>query len=329
MSCTGKYECIGRTVQRRQCETLSRTGKEFLEIERHQYKKDEIGQRPIRPVPDYNTKTKYNIINDDSVSRPAGRPFLVETRPMTPALEVATAAPRFFVLIPAAGTGTRMGASRPKQYLEIQGKPVLQYVLEAFAACDGMERICVLAGQQDKWLDGFLKVWQDRMDRRVRFLRCGGQTRRETVINGLLALSGECAPKDWILVHDAARPGITPELVRRLIEEVGNGSDGGLLALPVVDTVKRLSGGRVETVPRDGLWLAQTPQMFPFAFLLDALRRHVQATDEASAVEAAGGRPKLVQGHVCNTKITRQDDLALVEMFLKATEKDRQGDEVK
>lgn len=240
-------------------------------------------------------------------------------------MKAVMASPRFFVLIPAAGTGTRMGVSLPKQYLEIQGKPVLQYVLEAFAACDGIERICVLAGPQDKWLDGFLKVWQDRMDVRVRFLQCGGSTRRETVLNGLLALSGECAPRDWILVHDAARPGITPELVRRLIAEAGNGSDGGLLALPVADTVKRLSAGKVETVPREGLWLAQTPQMFPYAVLLEALQRYAQATDEASAVEAAGGRPKLVQGHVCNTKITRLDDLALVEMFLKAAEKDRQG----
>ncbi len=231
---------------------------------------------------------------------------------------------RFFVLIPAAGTGTRMGASLPKQYLEIQGKPVLQYVLEAFAACRGIERICVLASPQDRWLDGFLKAWRDRMDARVRFLRCGGQTRRETVVNGLLALSSECAPQDWILVHDAARPGITPALVARLVAEAGDSGDGGLLALPVADTVKRLNAGRLETVPRDGLWLAQTPQMFPYAVLLDALRRHVQATDEASAVEAAGGRPKLVQGHVCNTKITRPDDLELVEMFLKAAEKDRQ-----
>ena len=242
---------------------------------------------------------------------------------MIPPMEAAMASRRFFVLIPAAGTGTRMGAPLPKQYLEIQGKPVLQYVLETFAACDGIERICVLAGPQDMWLDDFLQVWRDRMDARVRFMRCGGQTRRETVINGLLALSGECAPQDWILVHDAARPGITPELVSRLIAKAGNGMDGGLLALPVADTVKRLSGDRVETVPRDGLWLAQTPQMFPYAVLLDALQRHVQATDEASAVEATGGRPKLVPGHVCNTKITRPDDLALVEMFLKAAERGR------
>ena len=325
MSCTGKYQCVGRTVQWRQCETLSRAGKEFLEIEWHQYKKDEIGQKPIRLVPDYNTKTKYSIINDDNVSRPARRTFLAETRFMTPSMDATMASRRFFVLIPAAGTGTRMGAPLPKQYLEILGKPVLQYVLEAFADCDGIERICVLAGPQDKWLDDFLQTWRDRMDARVRFLRCGGLTRRETVINGLLALSDECAPRDWVLVHDAARPGITPELVHRLIAEAGDGMDGGLLALPVADTVKRLSGDRVETVPRDGLWLAQTPQMFPYAILLDALHRHEQVTDEASAIEATGGRPRLVQGHVCNTKITRPDDLALVEMFLKAAEKDKQG----
>lgn len=237
---------------------------------------------------------------------------------MTIAMKASMALSRFFVLIPAGGTGVRMGAARPKQYLDILGKPVLQYVLEAFLACEEIDRIVVVVNPEDSWFDNFFAAWQDEMDDRVCVLRCAGATRRDTVLNGLNAIFSDCAPHDWILVHDAARPGITPELIRRLIGVVTAEGEGGLLALPVVDTVKRQLGERVETVSRDGLWLAQTPQMFPYAVLRDALQRYGQATDEASAIEAAGGRPYLVEGHVCNTKITRPADLVLVEMFLKA-----------
>ncbi len=241
---------------------------------------------------------------------------------MTILTNASVVAPRFFALIPAAGVGSRMGAACPKQYLELLGKPVLRYALEAFGTCDEIEGIYVLISQEDDWFNAFLASWPDLDAGRVRFLRCGGATRRETVLNGLDALFRECAPDDWILVHDAARPGLTPALIQRLIHAVADDKagdkTGGLLALPVVDTVKRQGKNGLETVSRDGLWLAQTPQMFRYAILREALEKNGNVTDEAGAVEAMGLTPHLVEGHLRNTKITRPADLALVEMFLKA-----------
>lgn len=223
---------------------------------------------------------------------------------------------RYFALIPAAGVGSRMGADCPKQYLALQGKPVLQHTIESFLACDGIECVYVIVSPDDEWLDGFIASAPKWAASRVRFLRCGGKTRRDSVLNGLTALFLECAPKDWILVHDAARPGLTPDLIRKLIEAVGPDDVGGLLALPVVDTVKKQTAESVQTVSREGLWLAQTPQMFPYSLLTEALGQQDEVTDEASAIEAMGQVPKLVEGHVCNSKITRPDDLSLVGLFM-------------
>lgn len=232
---------------------------------------------------------------------------------LTNAKEVAV---RYFALIPAAGVGSRMGVDCPKQYLYLQGKPVLQHTIESFLACDEIECVFVVVSQEDEWLDDFI-VSAPRWDAgRVRFLHCGGKTRRDSVLNGLTALFLDCAPKDWILVHDAARPGLTPDLIRKLIGAIGPDEVGGLLALPVVDTVKKQAEEGVRTVSREGLWLAQTPQMFPYAVLTDALEKHEEVTDEASAIEMTGQVPKLVEGHLCNSKITRPDDLSLVELFM-------------
>jgi 2-C-methyl-D-erythritol 4-phosphate cytidylyltransferase len=155
-------------------------------------------------------------------------------------------------------------------------------------------------------------------------LLCGGETRSASVTNGLLAVRAQVDATDWILVHDAARPGITSQLISRLIDTVGSDEVGGLLALPVVDTVKlqetKAEQVQVKTVPRTGLWLAQTPQMFRHRQLLSSLASAMSAptavTDEASAIEASGLVPKLVEGHWCNTKITRPDDLLLIETYL-------------
>ena len=225
-------------------------------------------------------------------------------------------AARYFALIPAAGVGSRMGADCPKQYLSLSGKPVLQHTIETFLACGSIECVYVVVSSEDEWLDDFIASSPKWDAGRVRFLRCGGNTRRDSVLNGLHALFLECAPKDWILVHDAARPGLTPELIRKLIETIGPEDIGGLLALPVVDTVKKQTGEGVRTVSREGLWLAQTPQMFPYACLTDALEKLSDVTDEASAIEAMGQAPKLVEGHLCNSKITMPDDLPLVELFM-------------
>ncbi len=226
--------------------------------------------------------------------------------------------PRFFALIPAAGVGARMQAACPKQYLELLGEPVLWHSIKAFLACQEIKCIYVIISPEDTWLERIAASCPGRDSGRVRFLRCGGATRRETVTNGLNAMSTECARNDWILVHDAARPGLTPGLVRRLIQAVAGKHAGGILALPVADTVKRQTEKRVGTVSREGLWLAQTPQMFPYAILREALGKYENVTDEAGAVEAMGLNPHLVEGHLCNTKITRPSDLALVETLMKA-----------
>ncbi len=223
---------------------------------------------------------------------------------------------RFFVLIPAAGVGTRMEATCPKQYLELLGKPVLCHSVEAFLACEEIERIYIIVSSEDTYLNASLSSCSSWNADRVRFMRCGGMTRRETVMNGLAVMDTDCAPDDWVLVHDAVRPGLTPMLIRRVINAASDGCDGCILALPVVDTVKKQTEYHVETLSREGLWLAQTPQMFPYALLKEALKKHKNVTDEASAIEAMGMTPHLVKGHLRNMKITYPSDLALVEMLM-------------
>jgi 2-C-methyl-D-erythritol 4-phosphate cytidylyltransferase len=143
----------------------------------------------------------------------------------------------------------------------------------------------------------------------------------ESILNGLHAMSGPLRDDDWVLVHDAARPGLNGALIEKLIVEVGNHPVGGLLALPVVDTVKRCAGGALDTIARDGLWLAQTPQMFRYKLLRDALAAATDAaaiTDDASALEAMGHVPMLVEGHPRNLKVTLPRDIEIAEMYLAA-----------
>jgi 2-C-methyl-D-erythritol 4-phosphate cytidylyltransferase len=143
----------------------------------------------------------------------------------------------------------------------------------------------------------------------------------DSILNGLQAIAGEVAGSDWVLVHDAARPGLTAALIEQLIDRVGVHPVGGLLALPVVDTVKQ-AGAQLATLPRDGLWLAQTPQMFRCSLLREALGaaraegREAAITDDASAVEALGLSPLLVEGHPRNLKVTLPRDLEIAAMYL-------------
>jgi 2-C-methyl-D-erythritol 4-phosphate cytidylyltransferase len=139
------------------------------------------------------------------------------------------------------------------------------------------------------------------------------------VLNGLRALRGQLRDDDWILVHDAARPGLTTALIDRLVNDLHDDAVGGLLALPVVDTLKRSDAERraQATVSREGLWAAQTPQMFSYELLCRALTQATDVTDEASAIEALGLRPKLVEGSPRNFKVTLPHDVALAELYLK------------
>jgi 2-C-methyl-D-erythritol 4-phosphate cytidylyltransferase len=230
-------------------------------------------------------------------------------------------APRYFALIPAAGVGARMAASGPKQYVKIGGKPMLRHAIDAFLFSELIAHTYVVVSADDPVIDSIVP------SHGVTVLRCGGATRMESVRNGLAALAPTLRENDWVLVHDAARPGLDEALIEKLITTTGEHPVGGLLALPVVDTVKRSIAGELGTVSREGLWLAQTPQMFRYKLLRDALafasdsaRDPNQVTDDASAVEALGLSPKLVEGHPRNMKVTLPSDVRIAEMYLATTQ---------
>lgn len=223
--------------------------------------------------------------------------------------------PRYVALIPAAGVGARMAANGPKQYLRIAGKPMLRHTIDAFLASPLVSHIYIVVSPDDGQIDAIVP------SAGVTVLRCGGATRMDSIQNGLRQLGEVLDAQDWVLVHDAARPGLDAALIEKLITAVGDDPVGGLLAMPVVDTVKRVHGGAIETVARDGLWLAQTPQMFRYRLLRDALAAATDAsaiTDDASAVEALGHRPRLVEGHPRNLKVTLPADIVVAEMYLAA-----------
>jgi len=230
-------------------------------------------------------------------------------------------APRYFALIPAAGVGARMAAGGPKQYLPLGGKPMLRHALDAFLASEKISHVFVAVSAADRAIDAVIP------GHGVTVLRCGGATRMESIRNALGAMAPGVLDADWVLVHDAARPGLDRALIEKLIAEVGVHPVGGLLALAVVDTVKRagadLTGCAVSgTIARDGLWLAQTPQMFRYGLLREALDAAVAGsaviTDDASAVEALGYAPLLVEGHPRNLKVTLPRDIGIAEMYLAA-----------
>lgn len=226
--------------------------------------------------------------------------------------------PRHFALVPAAGIGARMGSECPKQYMPLAGKLMLMHVLDTFASSPDIAHTYVVVSGEDGYIDDALSGAKHLADR-VTVIYNGGATRHQSVLNGLQAIREQVRDADWVLVHDAARPGLTEALIERLIAALRDDEVGGLLALPVVDTLKRGDAqGRVQaTVPRDSLWAAQTPQMFRYALLRRALEQATSVTDEASAVEALGLKPKLVEGSPRNFKVTLPHDIVLAELHLK------------
>jgi len=214
-----------------------------------------------------------------------------------------------------------MGGDCPKQYLPLAGQPLLFHTLGVLAAVPAITRIFVVLAPDDNHWDSL--DWRE-IEPRLTVLRCGGATRAESVTHGLRAMREWVAADDWILVHDAARVCLTRTLVEKLITEVGYDPVGGLLAVPVADTLKRAQdlsadGVRVAvTVPREGLWQAQTPQMFRYGLLAEALEYAPVVTDEASAIEALGMRPRLVAGDATNLKVTYPLDLQLAEWILQS-----------
>ena len=227
----------------------------------------------------------------------------------------------FYALIPAAGSGSRMGGNVEKQYLPLNAVPMIAHAMMVLAREPRIAKIFVVLSPTDtRWNNYAWQGWEERIE----VLRCGGATRAETVLNGLDAISKICAADDWMLVHDAARPCLPDEMLSKLLDEVADDPVGGLLAVPVADTLKRAatesaSGTRAEaTVPRAGLWQAQTPQMFRHGMLSEALRTAgPDMTDEASAIEQMGLHPRLVECDSRNLKVTYPQDLRLASLILE------------
>jgi 2-C-methyl-D-erythritol 4-phosphate cytidylyltransferase len=223
---------------------------------------------------------------------------------------------RYHAIIPAAGNGSRFSAESPKQYWLLEGKPVLQHAIDRLVAVFPLHRTYVALAIHDTGFDGAIGPRDG-----VTVLRCGGKTRAQTVRNALEALP-DVTPDDWVLVHDAVRPCIDAASLLRLKDELANDSVGGFLAVPVTGTLKRADQDKrsIGTEPRERLWVAQTPQMFRYGVLHEALSAPGAAhtTDEAQAVEALGAKPIIVAGCTTNVKITYRDDLDLAAAILSA-----------
>lgn len=219
--------------------------------------------------------------------------------------------PAFWAVIPAAGVGARMRADRPKQYLELAGRTILEHSLACFLDHPSLKRVVVGLSVDDPYWPALDCAGDPRIERVD-----GGKVRADTVLKALLRLDELGArPNDWVLVHDAARPNLARTDLDLLLAELADDAVGGLLAVPARDTLKRAGpDGRVaETVDRSVIWQAYTPQMFRFGTLhrslADALVSGVAITDEASAIEWSGQAPRLVEGRADNLKVTRPEDL--------------------
>jgi 2-C-methyl-D-erythritol 4-phosphate cytidylyltransferase len=232
---------------------------------------------------------------------------------------------RLFALVPCAGNGSRSGAAGPKQYESLAGRALVLWTLEALARVRELDGTLVVLAPDDIQFAALSAEGDAEAAAACWRANVGGATRAETVYAGLHDLLARGALEDdWVLVHDAARCLIRPEAVRRLVAECRDDAVGGLLAMPLADTLKRADDeGRVDaTVARQHMWAAQTPQMFRIGALRDALRagfarRELAITDEAGAMEAAGQAPRLVRGDFENIKVTWPDDFALAERLLR------------
>ncbi len=224
--------------------------------------------------------------------------------------------PRHYAIVPAAGSGSRFGAEMPKQYLPLAGKPLIHHTLTALCRCERINRVWVVLSPEDEWWRQY--DWSS-LGAKLETVFCGGATRATSVANGLAAAQTAAADDDWVLVHDAARPCLSQAMLAALCDELADDPVGGLLAVPVADTLKRADGAQrvAATESRDSLWQAQTPQMFRYGVLLRVLAEYPGVTDEAGAIEAAGLKPKLVRCDATNLKVTYPADLRLAELILQ------------
>lgn len=223
-----------------------------------------------------------------------------------------------FAVVPAAGIGKRMHSDRPKQYLELCGSTVLEHTLSHLLQVLRLRKIVVVLAEHDRYWQDLHSLSDSRID-----IIMGGAERSISVLNGLLHLQSRCKANDWVLVHDAARPCLAASDIDAMITRLQAQPVGGLLAIPLSDTVKRVdsSGLVVQTEDRSQLWRAQTPQMFRYGKLVAAMENGIaegrNITDEASAIELSGEQPVIVPGLRSNIKITNPEDIALAEFFLQ------------
>ncbi len=228
---------------------------------------------------------------------------------------------RCWAIIPAAGIGRRIGSETPKQYLQINGKPILQYSIDLFLQHHLIDGVVIVLAENDTFWKGLQINESEKLITTI-----GGVERFHSVLNGLIALEGRLDTDDWVLVHDAARPCLEISDIDKLINSTVTHPTGGILAMPVRDTMKRAGEDNliIETVDRNQLWHALTPQMFRFKKLRqaieDAIENNIPITDEAQAIEQTGQRPILVEGSARNIKVTRPEDLALASFYLSEME---------
>ena len=226
---------------------------------------------------------------------------------------------RYWAIVPAAGNGSRFGADKPKQYLPVSGKTILRHTLEKLHNIPWLESIVVAVQPNDQYFDQ--KDYSDL--KRLRITE-GGSSRAESVYLGLESIKDSIADNDWVLVHDAVRPCVSIKDIENLKASLTVQDDGGILASPVRETVKRVNAENkiLETVDRSDLWLAATPQQCKIVLLHDSLSRAFErngtVTDESSAMEMSGYSMKVVQGSADNIKITHPEDLALAKLILES-----------
>ena len=225
------------------------------------------------------------------------------------------------LIIPAAGESSRMGSTTPKQFSNFHGKTILEYVESIFSKLAAIKTITIALNKKQK----YIKSLNCQFSNKTTQIDCGGSNRSETVLNALRIIGEDIQKKDWIMVHDAARVGITESLVNNFIREIVDDKVGGILAIPALDTVKRVDKKQqiIRTEKRDEIWLAQTPQMFRFDLLNKALTSFKgNPTDESEAIEAFGLSPKIVKGNLVNFKITYPDDLMRIEKLIQGSNYD-------
>ena len=223
---------------------------------------------------------------------------------------------KFHVIIPAAGLGSRMGLEKPKQYLSMHNQTLIERVIRVFDNISLVNSIHIALHPNDE-------IWKElnlSFSSKVSIHYCGGESRAETVLNTLQTIKDHADNSDWVLVHDAARPGIEEKDVERLIHALKDDLVGGLMAYPLTDTIKKSDEENrvVESPSREHLWQAQTPQMYRYKMLRDALEKFDGTpTDESQAIERLGEKPKLIKGNFKNFKVTYPEDLNILEQLIK------------